>query len=76
MKTYRREWCERCHRYNEKYPCPITVAHTLWDIDERDNLASILHKMIPYSPFMTNLSRRNQMCFMFEATRPRKNKKR
>jgi len=46
-EMYAAKWCSWCIHNLPEYGCPVMLAHLLWNYDECNNEASVLHKMIP-----------------------------
>jgi hypothetical protein len=44
---YQEHFCEKCVHWNEEHGCPCWNAHEVWNYDECNNEASVLHRMIP-----------------------------
>jgi len=56
---YEAEYCDHCV-HSQGRECPVLLAHLLWNYDECNNKASILHKMIP-----RDAEGWNQQCFAY-----------
>ena len=56
---YAEQWCSRCIHNQQEMLCPVIMAHMLWNYDECNNEASLLHKMIPREGI------HNGACFAF-----------
>ena len=58
--AYESRWCDRCVHQHPVHSCPCWDVHMLYNYEECNNPASILHKMIPLLP-----SGGNGVCLFF-----------